>query len=77
VGDYLNDYQQAILKNINKFGWNLRFIRRPSGENPTAVIGDKEGKKLGVLEQGGAINFETGILIRADQKLQKLGGSPF
>ena len=66
VGDYLNELQQVILDKINKFGWTLKFVRRPSGEEPTVVIEDQYGLKVGVMEAGGAINFETGILLRAD-----------
>ena len=32
----------------------------------TVVIEDQYGLKVGVMEAGGAINFETGILLRAD-----------
>ena len=64
IGDYLNELQQVILLKINKFGWTLKFVRRPSGEEPTVVIEDQDGLKVGVMEAGGAINFETGILIR-------------
>ena len=66
VGDYLNDLQQAILEKINKFGWTLQFVRRLSNETPVIVIADNEGKKFGVMEKGGAINFLSGIVIRSD-----------
>lgn len=67
VEEYLNGLQQAILGTIKKYGWVLKFIRRSPGEGPTIVIEDKEGKEIGVLEDNGAINYESGIVIRGDE----------
>ena len=64
VDDYLNDMQQVILKNITKLGWDLQFVRRSSGEQPIAVVGDKEFNMFGVFEESGSVNFETGIMFR-------------
>ena len=65
--EYLNGLQQAILGTIKNYGWVLKFIRRSPGEDPTIVIEDKEGKEIGVLEDNGAINYESGIVIRGDE----------
>ena len=67
VEEYLNDLQQAILGTIKKYGWVLKFIRRPHDEAPIIVIEDKDGKEIGVLEDNGAINYESGIVIRPDE----------
>jgi len=67
VEDYLNGMQQAILGTIEKYGWRLKFVRRSVSLPPVIVIEDKEGKELGVLEENGAINYESGIVIRADE----------
>jgi hypothetical protein len=74
VNDYLNDMQQMILKNIDRLGWSLRFVRRSSGELPIAVIGDKEGNRFGVLEESGSVDFETGIMFRANLEFKSVGG---
>lgn len=66
VADYLNELQQVILEKINKFGWSLLFVRRSSSEEPVVVIQDKDAKKFGVMEAGGAIDFESDILFRAE-----------
>lgn len=66
VGDYLNDLQQEILRVVKKYDWSLKFVRRPEGEAPVVVIEDKEGKQVGVLEENGAINYESDIVIRED-----------
>ena len=67
VEDYLNGLQQEILDKIGKYGWTLRFVRRPPNEEPIVVIEDKEGKEIGVLEKNGAINYESGIVIREEK----------
>ena len=63
---YLNDLQKVILDKINKFGWSLKFVRRPANEKPTIVIQDQDGKKIGVMLEDGEINFETGIELRGE-----------
>ena len=66
VEDYLNDLQKVILDKINKFGWSLKFVRRPSNEPPIIVIQDQDGKKIGVMQEDGEISFETGIELRPE-----------
>ena len=75
LSDYLNDLQLMILDNIGRIGWSLQFVRRPLGESPIAVIGNKEGNNFCVLEDSGSVNFKTGVLIRADQELRKAASS--
>ena len=74
VNDYLNDIQQVILKNITKLGWDLQFVRRSSGEQPIAVVGDKEFNMFGVMDESGSVDFESGILFREDLGLMSVGG---
>ena len=64
VEEYLNELQQAILLVVEKYDWTLKFVRRSLSESPVIVIEDKEGEKIGVLEENGAINYESGIIIR-------------
>ena len=66
VDDYLNDLQKVILGKINKFGWSLKFVRRPANEKPIIAIQDQDGKKIGVMLEDGEINFETGIELRPE-----------
>ncbi|MDX2504200.1 MAG: hypothetical protein QNL62_06965 [Gammaproteobacteria bacterium] len=67
VAEYLNELQQAILGTVEKYGWRLKFVRRSINEPPVIVIEDKEGEEVGVLEDNGAINYESGIVIREDK----------
>ena len=64
VDVYLNDLQKIILGKINKFGWSLKFVRRPSDENPIIAIQDQDGNKIGVMLDDGGINFDTGLKLR-------------
>ncbi|MDX2464259.1 MAG: hypothetical protein QNK31_07085 [Porticoccus sp.] len=66
VEDYLNDLQKAILGTVEKYGWTLKFVRRSVSEAPVIVIEDKDGGEIGVLEDNGAINYESDIVIRND-----------
>jgi len=77
VDEYLNDLQQMILRNIGRIGWSLQFVRRSSGEEPIAVIGNEEGNRFCVLDESGSVDFDTGIVVREEQELQRVGSSSF
>jgi hypothetical protein len=66
VEDYLNDLQQDILRVVKQYGWTLKFVRRPDNETPVIVIEEKDGSQVGVLEENGAINYESDIVIREE-----------
>ena len=67
LDDYVTDVQRLILSKINKYGWSLKFVRRPPSEIPTVVIEDEAGKSFGVLEASGDINFKSGITLREEE----------
>jgi hypothetical protein len=60
----LNDLQTLALHQIEGFGWQLQFIRRPMFEDPVPVVIHSDGKQIGVLEQDGRINMEPDIKVR-------------
>jgi len=64
VEEFLNGLQQEILDVVAKYCWSLKFVRRPEREVPVVVIEDTDGKQTGVLEDNGAINYESCIVIR-------------
>ncbi len=64
IKDYLNTEQLEVLNKIESFGWNIKFIRRPSFQDPIVVITNTEGNSIGVLETDGRINLELDIDIR-------------
>ena len=66
VDDYLNDLQKVILEKIGKFGWTLKFVRRPANDKAIIVIQDQDGKKIGVMQEDGEIKFDNEIELRTE-----------
>jgi len=62
--EMLNQLQILALRQIESFGWRLRFIRRPLFQDPVAVVADGDGVKIGILEEDGRINMQSDIKIR-------------
>lgn len=64
VKDYLNDAQLAELNTIERFGWNLKYIRRPLFQETVVVVMDPDGSSMGRLEDDGRLNLEPNIETR-------------
>lgn len=64
IEDYLNQVQLAELHTIEKFGWGLKFIRRPLFQEPVVVVTNQEGNSMGILDADGILNLDSGIDIR-------------
>lgn len=64
VKNYLNDAQLAELHSIEKFGWNLTYIRRPLFQDLVAVVTNPDGVSIGTLEDDGGLNLEPTIETR-------------
>jgi len=62
--EMLNQLQILALRQIESFGWRLRFIRRPLFQDLVAVVADGDGVKIGILEEDGRINMQSDIKIR-------------
>ena len=62
--NYLNDAQLAELRSIEKFGWSLKYIRRPLFQELVVVVANPDGRSIGVLEDDGALNMEPKIEMR-------------
>lgn len=62
--EMLSDFQIMALHRIEGFGWELRFVRRPTFQVPTVVVFSADGAKIGVLEEDGRINMEPDIKLR-------------
>lgn len=63
---YLTDVQLRTLHNLEDFGWNLYFVRRPLFEVPIVVISSPEGKQHAVIEEDGSLNLEPHITLRSN-----------
>lgn len=62
----LNEAQLETLHDLEKFGWELKFVRRKPFEPPIAVVADGDRKSTAVLEPDGSINEQHGLTIRDD-----------
>ncbi len=62
--EFLNDEQRRTLRQVEGFGWQLAFVRRPLFQDPTVVIRNADASSFSVLELDGSINAEPDIIIR-------------
>lgn len=60
----LNSEQRETLGELEKFGWELRFVRHDPEQRPVPVIFDAEKDKFAVLDQEGNLDEGTFINIR-------------
>lgn len=60
----LNDDQRMTLNELERYGWELKFIRRKPFQPPIPVVFDGSRSKFAVLEQDGTLNENPEIKIR-------------
>ena len=64
--DYLNPIQLQALRQIENFGWELKFVRRPLFQDPLAVIINNDGDRVGTLEPDGRIDLHHDFALRKE-----------
>jgi hypothetical protein len=62
--DVLNEMQKLALRQMERFGWQLLFIRRPLFQEPIPVVFSADGEKIGILEDDGRVNMHPDIEVR-------------
>ncbi len=62
----LNDSQLATLADLERFGWELKFVRRPIFQPSIPVVFDADHKTYAVLEADGTLNEHPNFDIRGD-----------
>lgn len=62
----LNPAQQETLVDLERFGWVLKFVRRPLFQPSIPVVFDCDRKTFAVLEADGTLNEQPGFDIRGD-----------
>jgi hypothetical protein len=77
LGELLNQNQMRTLRQIKKFGWQLHFVRRPSFQEPIAVIINPEGDKFATLETDGRIKVTTDLTVRKEAPVEQAESAPF
>jgi len=60
----LNSDQRMALVELEKFGWELKFIRRPMFQQPVPVVFDSDRKNYAVLNTDGTLDEKPGFDIR-------------
>ncbi|NOY15538.1 MAG: hypothetical protein GXP23_01145 [Gammaproteobacteria bacterium] len=62
---FLNEDQLIVYHGVERFGWYIKFIRRPLFQRPMCVLSNPEGTKLAILEDDGSINEDAEIQLRS------------
>ena len=60
----LNDAQSFALSGLERFGWELKFIRHPLFQDPVAVVFDAERGVYAVIERDGSLNERATVALR-------------
>lgn len=60
----LNQDQLMTLNDLERFGWELKFIRRPPFRESVAVVFDADRKSFCVLRPDGTLDDNPDIQIR-------------
>jgi hypothetical protein len=61
----LNEAQRMTLGEMERFGWELKFIRRPLFLPSIPVVFDSERKRFAVIELDGTLNEHPDFEIRS------------
>ena len=61
----LNEDQKMALGELERFGWELRFIRRPLFQEAIPIVADGDRKSFSVLMPDGSLEAQPRIKIRA------------
>lgn len=62
----LNEAQLETLADLERFGWQLKFVRRPIFQPSIPVVFDADRKTYAVLEADGSLNGHPPFEIRGD-----------
>jgi len=60
----LNQDQLIALADLEKYGWELKFVRRPMFQKPIPIVFDSDRKHYAVLKEDGTLDENPGFDIR-------------
>ena len=60
----LNEDQRIALSDLERYGWELKFIRHPLFQGSVAVLYDPDRKGYACLESDGTLNERPTFRIR-------------
>lgn len=60
----LNEDQKLELATLERFGWELKFIRQPPFQQPIPVMYDPETRKYAILKEDGSLDEKLPFKVR-------------
>lgn len=60
----MTELQRHALRQLEGFGWSIRFVRRPLFQDLVIVLGDPSGERHAVLTEDGSIDRDTDFTFR-------------
>ena len=60
----LNEDQLMTLCDLERFGWELKFIRRPPFQDPIPVVIDGDRKSFSILRPDGSLDDHPDLKLR-------------
>jgi hypothetical protein len=60
----LNEDQVITLREYERYGWELKFVRRTPFKPSVPIIYDRDTRKYAVIEADGSVNEKHGLVIR-------------
>jgi hypothetical protein len=60
----LNDAQRLTLRELERFGLSLAFVRRPMFQPPVGVVHDSARRGFVVIEPDGSVNDHVELKLR-------------
>lgn len=60
----LTEDQRMTLCDLERFGWELKFIRRPPFQDPVVVVVDGDRKSFSVLNKDGSLDDHPKLRLR-------------
>ena len=60
----LNQDQKNALRNVENFGWQLAFVRRPVFEEPIFVVISPDQQRYAILDGDGEVDMNPQIVVR-------------
>ena len=60
----LNEAQEMTLHELERFGWELKFVRRRPFQDPVPVVFDGDRRSFAMLKLDGSLDEDPGFDIR-------------
>lgn len=60
----LNEEQLMTLRDLERFGWELKFVRRPPFQETIPVVVDGDRKSFSILKADGSLEDNPDLKLR-------------